>query len=125
MNLTTTQQIILHFNTSNVTIQPSLLPLLQHSYSDFNTSNVTIQRSCFRPDHIYQTISIHLMLLFNGQPMHLPCSSYSISIHLMLLFNPCHFAIYLLLLVISIHLMLLFNPLSSISLVATSVFQYI
>ena len=75
----------------------------------FNTSNVTIQRKNNGATSRKNTISIHLMLLFNSFKNSLSEPPYLISIHLMLLFN--------LRLewnnrrndIISIHLMLLFN----------------
>ena len=55
--------------------------------SDFNTSNVTIQLSCSTGGSITGRISIHLMLLFNGNSSRRLKERRQISIHLMLLFN--------------------------------------
>ena len=55
-----------NFNTSNVTIQHITYVRYVEQNTNFNTSNVTIQHclECCRYNSIW--ISIHLMLLFNG-----------------------------------------------------------
>ena len=79
--------ILHHFNTSNVTIQPGMISKLSYSVFYFNTSNVTIQRTFPRIQHTKKLISIHLMLLFNECNSVKQPALINISIHLMLLFN--------------------------------------
>ena len=67
---------IIHFNTSNVTIQ-LLLPSYCHLHSaDFNTSNVTIQLLPYFLFWFIKLISIHLMLLFNIFSCNIPFQRY-------------------------------------------------
>ena len=109
----------------------------------FNTSNVTIQPKIFRYSPKFNSISIHLMLLFNHLPGNLPschldfntsnvtiqlllkfiASEFSISIHLMLLFNFLLCQFFFVFHCISIHLMLLFNPFSLTSLISLAYFN--
>ena len=76
-----------HFNTSNVTIQRNPQNCISEKKPHFNTSNVTIQRFNVNLCWSWDTISIHLMLLFNKIQYIMNCEKIIISIHLMLLFN--------------------------------------
>ena len=55
-------------------------------FANFNTSHVTVYPCTYRNHIVYNTISIHLMLLFINGTMILGYSHLLISIHLMLLF---------------------------------------
>ena len=57
--------LLLHFNTSNVTIQLQTLNTSSTNINNFNTSNVTIQPTYEWCSNACYIISIHLMLLFN------------------------------------------------------------
>ena len=102
------QMVLIHFNTSNVTIQQHHetmgydseyisihLMLLFNVFSNFiihfllyfNTSNVTIQLYTIPVCRYLWRISIHLMLLFNQNLEPFIELIRNISIHLMLLFN--------------------------------------
>ena len=79
--------VITYFNTSNVTIQLTIiLPKKSHALY-FNTSNVTIQLAKINLGNFRSIISIHLMLLFNHIVLIFQHLLLQISIHLMLLFN--------------------------------------
>ena len=73
------------FNTSHVSINPSLLHILNYSIENFNTSHVSINPFSADSPKADTTISIHLMFLlipYRGTYAFYPCS---ISIHLMFL----------------------------------------
>ena len=79
--------LTVNFNTSNVTIQLYHTCIITPFPNNFNTSNVTIQQRYLRKYSTILRISIHLMLLFNCTSDRSKSNLCLISIHLMLLFN--------------------------------------
>ena len=76
-----------YFNTSYVVVQRRLCCQFLSTLRNFNTSYVTVQhlKPCFSNKSF--TISIHLMLRFNGSDGVMALMRRKISIHLMLRFN--------------------------------------
>ncbi len=88
---------------------------------NFNTSHVMVQYTVVDLKRLFISISIHLMLWFNGRVSANSLASQTISIHLMLWFNWFNNMLAPRKIPISIHLMLWFNFLWEIAIFSKAI----